>query len=87
MSLDSDKSKIFGFNPKSGKWHCTLCGKEMGFFKKRKICGNIKCNIYYVSSDSEDSEDNSENSSEFDDMKNDSNIEIISIYSSDEEDD
>lgn len=34
---------IYGYNPKTGSNHCTLCGIDMGPMNPRQLCGKIFC--------------------------------------------
>jgi len=35
--------KIYGYNPETDEWHCTLCGENMGRTNSRQLCGKYYC--------------------------------------------
>lgn len=50
FSYQNDKNKkiklnekIFGYNPKTNSWHCTICGIDMGEFNSRQLCRKTYC--------------------------------------------
>jgi hypothetical protein len=39
---------IYGYNPKTNSWHCTLCGIDMGPSNPRQLCRKTYCeNNFY----------------------------------------
>lgn len=40
--------KVFGYNEKTGSWHCLQCGTDMGPQNPRQLCGKTYCqNLFY----------------------------------------
>jgi hypothetical protein len=42
--------KVYGYNSKSGSWHCIECGEDMGPNNPRQLCGKFCCrnmNFFY----------------------------------------
>jgi len=37
------KEIIKGYNPKTGSWHCTVCGEDMGECNPRQFCKKTYC--------------------------------------------
>jgi len=37
------EEKIFGYNPQTNSWHCTVCGIDMGEFNSRQLCRKTYC--------------------------------------------
>lgn len=49
VSNNSDNSEIivYGYNPKTDSWHCTLCGIDMGKNNPRQLCRKTYCENSY----------------------------------------
>ena len=35
--------KVYGYNEKTGNWHCLDCGENMGNNNPRQLCGKSYC--------------------------------------------
>lgn len=35
--------KIYGYNPSTDCWHCTMCGENLGNSNPRQLCGKSFC--------------------------------------------
>ena len=35
--------KVYGYNSKTGEWHCLLCGVSMGINNPRQLCRKTYC--------------------------------------------
>lgn len=43
-SLEKNISKkVYGYCKKTGSWHCTECGQDMGSQNPRQLCGKTYC--------------------------------------------
>lgn len=38
---------VYGYNPKTNSWHCTLCGIDMGPSNPRQLCRKTYCENKY----------------------------------------
>ena len=49
VSNNSDNSEniVYGYNPKTDSWHCTLCGIDMDKNNPRKLCRKTYCENSY----------------------------------------
>ena len=49
VSNNSDNSEniVYGYNPKTDSWHCTLCGIDMGKNNPRQLCRKTYCENSY----------------------------------------
>lgn len=39
----NNKEIIRGYNEKTGSWHCTICGIDMGLCNPRQLCRKTYC--------------------------------------------
>ena len=39
----SKSNKVYGYCKKTGSWHCTECGQDMGSQNPRQLCGKTYC--------------------------------------------
>jgi hypothetical protein len=42
-NFDNLEKKVYGYNPKTNSWHCTMCGIDMGENNPRQLCRKTWC--------------------------------------------